>query len=83
MLDLVKHPTDVGRGKSVAGRRAHYGQLFAGCRTGFAAPRRAQRLTNPLGGRHLLPASRLLDFSELLVLQDDLEAFTHPMSLID
>jgi hypothetical protein len=82
-LHFQEHPFNVGCGERVSNGRPDNFELLARVTQGLATPRRTQSLADPLGDGHVLEAGELLNLTQLLVIQKDLQAFTHGNSLTD
>jgi len=49
----------------------------------FLAPRQVQRLPDPFGDRHMPRTSHALDFPVIRIPENNLQSFSHDMSLSD
>ena len=82
-LDVGEHLGDAGGRERMADRGPDRLQLPPGAPSGLAPPRGPQGLPHQLGHGHALPARDTLDVTELGVVQQNLQALTHVMSMID
>ena len=82
-LDLGEHLLDRTRREGAARRGANDGELLSRLPARLAAARGPKGLPHPLGNRHVVRTGDLLDFPDLGIIQEDLKALTHSMSIVD
>ena len=83
LLDLFEHTVDIGGGKVHACRRSNYLEFGRSLAAGFVFARLYQGLPDPFGDGHTAQARRALDIAIFGVLNDNLQPFSHIVSVVD
>ena len=80
--DIGKHAIDVASGKGVAAGSPDRRDLACRITGRTPMPRLKKSAANPRGHGELLALSEASDFFELLLGEQNLESFTHAMSIV-
>jgi hypothetical protein len=82
-LDLCQHIVDIAGGVIVSCRRTDHFQLLPHPAGRFTSACQVQSPAHPLRDRHAARARYALNFPVLRVLQNNLQSFSHTVSLSD
>ncbi len=82
-FDLGEHLLNVGGRVSSPGGLANDRQFLARVGDRLVSPGFPECLTHPFGDGHAMPLGDAADFGDLIVLEEDLEAGSHSMSIND